>query len=266
MNRLNITPQKPIRMTLKKELVAEYKLKPEERIKKIIAKVKQVMKKYADNGATVEDYEKGKAPNVPIWLKDGSYIYSPKSIGVKLTFSGDKRKSESWTRQYYGVIERLLGNRGLARREISFGEAYVDSYKDGESLACFSGGGSDSQDSTYYHVGCALGSWAPEEDKQLAMELNEAYRAKTGSKLSYIGATTKDIENSPKKPYQRINMVNSFYRTSPEAKWKYFTSSVHMMSCSLYNTDELKAAFYGVGCAKGDWNNPDYSGKVGIDM
>lgn len=244
------------------ELVAEAKLKPEERINKILAKAKQIMNKYSDGEGKVVDKND---LVVSVLHKNGIYSSSRKQKGVALRFvsNNGEYKSLQWRNQYDWGIKGIFERRGFLSRD-SF--SYVDMYENGEAITCkssFVGDKEGDEEAHYYYVSCTLNSWYPKEDYELLAALTDAVRRATGSKISGLNYTSKNIENSPKSPYQRIAGTSLFYRTSPNSEWKYFRSAVHVIPCSEFNTDELKNAFYGIGCSKGEEVRAD--GKVGID-
>ena len=62
-----------------------------------------------------------------------------------------------------------------------------------------------------------------------------------------------NIKDSQYTPYQTLRIsvggaAGLFYRTSPEAKWQFFTGTQAVLDCSDYNTEDLKKAYLGEPC------------------
>lgn len=109
---------------------------------------------------------------------------------------------------------------------------------------------------SYYYalLECAKTDWVwlTEEENGLVHELADAYYEKEGGYPNVI-FNFDDIKNSQYEPYQTL-MVQiggagaEFYRTSPEAKWQFFTAGQAAPDCSEYNTEDLKKAYLGEVC------------------
>lgn len=103
------------------------------------------------------------------------------------------------------------------------------------------------------YFGCGHISWLDADEVALANELAGAYLAKEGKPLGSVSVKVADIENSSVAPYQRLDAsiygaVGLFYRVSPEAKWQFFMGTQSPLSCSDYNTEDLRKAFAGEVC------------------
>ena len=91
---------------------------------------------------------------------------------------------------------------------------------------------------------------------ELVNELADAYKDSEGKYPRYLGVYADDdykITDSEVSPYQKLmarfeNAAALFYRTSKTADWKYFTGTQAALSCSDYNTKELKNAYSGEVC------------------
>ncbi len=104
------------------------------------------------------------------------------------------------------------------------------------------------------HVACANLSWINPEQITLGQQLATAY----GKDIRFDAPLI--IKDSSYSPYQTVSVPIStpgafqggalglFYRSSPESNWQYFTGTQAVLSCSDYNTDDLKRAFAGSVC------------------
>ena len=102
--------------------------------------------------------------------------------------------------------------------------------------------------------------WLTEEDKTLVVQLEEAYHDKTGEYPRILYGLNNKIVDSTFKPYQTLNIsvggaAGLFYRVDRNAKWQYFTSAQGVLSCSEYNTEDLRRAYQGSGCMDGQVNS-----------
>lgn len=104
------------------------------------------------------------------------------------------------------------------------------------------------------HTACANLSWIDPEQITLGQQLATAY----GKDIRFDAPLV--IRDSSYSPYQTISVairtpgtfqggaMGLFYRSSPESNWQYFTGTQAVLSCSDYNTDDLKRAFAGSVC------------------
>ncbi len=103
---------------------------------------------------------------------------------------------------------------------------------------------------------CGYYKWVSDETIELVNDLADAYKEKEGKYPHYLGVYADDdyrITDSEISPYQKLmakfeNAAALFYRTSETADWKYFTGTQAVLSCSDYNTKELKNAYSGEVC------------------
>jgi len=108
-------------------------------------------------------------------------------------------------------------------------------------------------DDTEVYLDCAEAnwSWLTDEEKTLAKSLITAYYNKTGEYP--IKMVAKGIILDGYDSHQRITVGmnggrGEFYRVSPTAEWQFFYEGQDYASCSEYNTEDLKKAFFGVHC------------------
>ena len=106
----------------------------------------------------------------------------------------------------------------------------------------------------YVGLTCAKTSWVwlTREDEVLINGLAEAAKVATGEYPKVLQTGNK-IENSQYEPYQTLivgvgGAAGLFYRTSPEAEWRFFTATQAALACDEYDTDDLKRAYLGTYC------------------
>ena len=113
-----------------------------------------------------------------------------------------------------------------------------------------------------FDVTCGHVSWISDESVAIASELADAYYAANGrypfdiSLLFDTNSWGVAIKDSSVAPYQTIdvgitNAGASFYRTSPDADWQYFTTAQGPANCAEFDTQDLKNAFAGTFCYDG---------------
>lgn len=142
-------------------------------------------------------------------------------------------------------LSEVLVQRGFAKSEEVMG---VNVYSNSNTgILCTVGSGLP------FNVVCGHESWYDKDKVGFLNELAEAYKEKTGEYPYYLNADEKNIENSEYGSYQRLGASEFgagalFYRTSPDAKWQFFTSTQALLSCSKYDTDDLKKAYLGEPC------------------
>ena len=102
---------------------------------------------------------------------------------------------------------------------------------------------------------CAKTDWAwlTDEERSLIKELEEAYYNKTGQYPLTVYGFEAEPKDSSVTPYQTLSVAiggggGLFYRTSPEAKWQFFTGGQAAPGCDAYDTDDLKKAFADTIC------------------
>lgn len=103
------------------------------------------------------------------------------------------------------------------------------------------------------YFGCGHISWLDAEKVNLINALAEAYNAKEGHFVGSLDAEVANIKDSEVKPYQTISAnlfgaAGLFYRTSPEAEWKFFMGTQSVLACDDYDTEELRNAYAGEVC------------------
>ena len=108
-------------------------------------------------------------------------------------------------------------------------------------------------DDTEVYLDCAEAnwSWLTDEEKTLAKSLITAYYNKTGEYPIKLHPGGKIIDGADS--HQRITVGmnggrGEFYRVSPTAEWQFFYGGQDYASCSEYNTEDLKKAFFGAIC------------------
>ena len=127
------------------------------------------------------------------------------------------------------------------------GPSYIN---EDTGITCYVGGGLP------FGVACGYYKWVSDETVELVNELADAYKESEGKYPRYLGVHADDdykITDSEVSPYQKLmarfeNAAALFYRTSKTANWKYFTGTQAVLSCSDYNTKELKNAYSGEVC------------------
>lgn len=112
-------------------------------------------------------------------------------------------------------------------------------------------------DDTEVYLGCAEAnwSWLTDEEKALVKSLTAAYYNETGRYITTL-LTPKSKILDGYDSHQRITVGmngghGDFYRVSPTAEWQFFYEGQDRASCSDYNTETLKKAFFGVPCWDG---------------
>lgn len=105
-------------------------------------------------------------------------------------------------------------------------------------------------------ISCGYKGWYNREDAELSETLARVYKESTNEDVELLQSRVSAITNSIVEPYQRIQVlmpasVASFYRVNPESPWVFVFRGQMGMTCSEYNTDDLRKAFAGETC------NPD---------
>lgn len=105
-----------------------------------------------------------------------------------------------------------------------------------------------------FEVSCGYYKWVSDDTINMLNEFVDADKEKSGESPMYLRATESlDIEDSTITPYQRVilsgyNNAELFYRTSPNAKWQYFTGAQAELYCDEYDTDDIRKAYAGEQC------------------
>lgn len=113
------------------------------------------------------------------------------------------------------------------------------------------------QDFVYLECAKTDWTWLTKDEKALVAELEAAYHEKTGEYPTTIhNFGNSNPKNSKQEPYQTLSVslgggFGLFYRTSPDAKWQFFTGGQAPPDCSEYNTEDLKKAYLGEFCYNG---------------
>ena len=110
-----------------------------------------------------------------------------------------------------------------------------------------------------FEVSCGHSAWVSDETITQANKLSDAYYAVESSYPFSINLTNYVIKDSLVSPYQTLkvpvsNAMGLFYRTSPDADWKYFTATQDVLDCSEFSSQDLKNAFSGEICYDGVQN------------
>ncbi len=210
-------------------------------------------------------------------------IYSDYGLPIKV---GDKLWTES-ARSYGAFVKKYEGSEGSATetrnsaisvlkekglKSVSvpiFGynglEADTDTtsyFKSDDGIYCHVSDISQVKGSGYnegyswFEYQCMDEKWLTGDNKKLAIDLAAAYNnTKDGKQypISYIGgALTRKIKKNLAGTYETITVgfadaAALFYRKAG-GEWKYFTATQQAISCSEYNTAELKEAYKGDKC------------------
>lgn len=203
-----------------------------------------------------------------IYKPEGTNTYMPMRFGLSARISSDDNEAtalelgtrlESKGFTSIGVIPHL-GSAG----PVIYG--YLNSDK---NIVCetYGDGMFVSQDvwRNYVILECAKVDWhfLTAEEKEFVGKLETAYFNKTGKypiTLSGYPMNLTDLEskikNSQISPYQTLQVAIGggyalFYRVSPDAEWQYFTGGQGPLSCSDYDTEDLRKAFAGDACFDG---------------
>lgn len=150
-----------------------------------------------------------------------------------------------------GAIEKKLRELGFVDNDDISGPAYLvgggNFINRDSGIVCNISGGLP------FTVGCGHVSWLSNESITLANELSDAYYAVNNTYPFSIGVKNRTVNDSSVSPYQTMkvpvsNAMGLFYRTSPDAKWQFFTATQAVINCSSFNTQDLKNAFAGETC------------------
>ena len=109
-------------------------------------------------------------------------------------------------------------------------------------------------DGVPFSVACGHIDWVTADNSALIDSLAEAYKAVEGEYPLFIGATKKNIQDSPFEPYQKLQVnlpgaAGLFYRPSATADWVFFAATQAVISCEKYESDAgARKAFQGEKC------------------
>lgn len=228
------------------------------------AKIREMVDEmYAAHSAVFDGYTADKTfdNGVEFSIGDGVIMRTNHSYGIR---------TDGRSEAYYNLVNsrrssmdtkatNILSKYGLKKTSepkghMSWGNEHYAFYE-GNNIICYYG-------SDYgLAFECSDKSWYSEDDKALIIKLADAYKKKEGEAypVGYIGAETKDITKNSAGTYERITVsfddsVGLFYRKTG-GEWKYFTGTQAGISCSAYNTSELKEAYAGEKCYEGTNDN-----------
>lgn len=179
-----------------------------------------------------------------IGINDDLYVYTALDKAYFISYTTDGIVNELYDK----AIEKLnsLGFTEDTSANIMFRHAYVNS----EGIVCNITGAQSP-----FKIGCGYNKWISSETTVAINEFAEAYKNKMGNYPAFpLQIWDEDVvTDSTVSPYQRIdisggNAAQLFYRVSPDAEWQYFTGTQEALSCSEYNTQDLKNAYAGTTC------------------
>lgn len=241
---------------------AEVLLAQDAQVREIVEAVKEVTAKFMT--VTLEnefvgpyqvslDFYREYDEAFPVYKVDESmpYIRLNKSYGFGLfaptfqSFFTDQRLLEALgNEEYHAAVENLFASKGF--ESYALGSEYFNRETGVVCNLPYSG--------VPTHFACGYVDWYNRDNAGLVKSLGEAYGDIEDTVFGDV-----EISDSEYKPYQRaavglwsvagIGGANGlFYRTGPEAEWKYFTSLQAVPSCEEFNTEDLRRAFMGMEC------------------
>lgn len=204
------------------------------------------------NCTVVKSYNEGNLLYKPEGLK--THIGLNLSYGFKIVWDGVSSVSQQKMEQIDAMdndVRRALLDSGFREYGESFIGIHSEYIDERAGIICGMNGGLP------YDFVCSSTNWYDVDVEQwdLLNELAEAYKEKRGDYPITLGVSTDRIVDSGYEKYQKLigsvsNAMGFFYRVSPESEWRFFTATQAALSCSEYNTDDLRRAFMGEAC----WN------------
>jgi hypothetical protein len=237
-------------------------LNEDEEVQKLLDEIEEsfqagysIDKTYSDSG-------------LPIKVNDKLWAASVRSYGAYIEKYAD---SDGSAKQMRDEAVSVLKKNGFTNTTVPNFGYYGDEtpandtthyFKNGKGLYCNVTGVSDVAGNanhsgySWFTYECTNENWLTEDNKKLAIDLAAAYDSTEEGKeypLTYISDTlTRKIEKNEAGAYEHITVgledaVGLFYR-KVGGEWKFFTGTQQAISCSQYNTAELKEAYKGEKC------------------
>ena len=229
------------------------------KVKAITGDLWDVLVDYDNNAGGIYVVDRGIDKNQVHYEFEKGYTTSLDYVsGLGIRRSGHASTNEFQRNSAFSkAVEGVLTKHGLTDHK-TFDSDYLastDTYSGTDGSICEAVYNSDD-----FSITCSNTGWLTEKKKTMVKTLIDVLnenKDQAGTGLydgsPYLDVPMEKIITTPDGKYEHVTAYGTdaallFYRNIEDGEWKFFIGAQNTLSCSEYDTDELKAAFAGERC------------------